>query len=210
VAQIEAVVEDIGVNAAKTGMLYDRAIIETVAATIAKYHLNQLVVDPVMVSRAGSQLVGDEAIASLKSVLLPLATVITPNRYEAQILSGIEINTLEQMKKAAEIIYRLGERSVLIKGGGMTGDLRGVDVFFDGEKELILTGERIQTKNTHGSGCTLSAAITANLAQGKDLVTSVTEAKGYVTNALKYSLNIGKGTGPLGHFFPLLNIEQSK
>ncbi len=207
IAQIQAVVSDIAIDAAKTGMLYNRQIIEAVATQIAEYKLNKLVVDPVMVSRAGSQLIADDAISSFKSVLFPLASIITPNRYEAQILSGFELNTLVDMKQAAEKIYQLAATAVLIKGGGMSGDLWGVDVFFDGNEQLVLTGEQINTKNTHGTGCTLSAAITANLAQGKELVVAITEAKQYVTNSLKYALNIGEGIGPLGHFFPLLNLK---
>jgi hydroxymethylpyrimidine/phosphomethylpyrimidine kinase len=205
IAQIEAVVSDLGVNGTKTGMLLNQGIIEAVTEMVIKYNLAPLVVDPVMVSRAGSQLIADEAIASLKSHLLPLANIVTPNRYEAQILSGLEINNLEDLKKAVRIIAELGAKTVLIKGGGMTGELWGVDIFFDGQSDLVLKTETINTKNSHGTGCTLSAAITANLALGKDLLTSVTEAKIYVTNALKYALNIGQGTGPLGHFFPLLH-----
>ena len=122
----------------------------------------------------------------------------------AQILSNLSIFSLEDMKKAAQIIYNLGAKFVLIKGGGMKDNLQGVDVWFDGKNCEVLTTETIKTKHTHGTGCTLSAAITANLALGKDPFIAVKQAKDYVTNALKYSLEIGKGTGPVGHFFPLL------
>ena len=205
IAQIQAVVEDIGVQAAKTGMLLNQEIIFAVAQQITAYKIENLVVDPVMVSRTGAQLIDDDAIQTLRNTLIPLAAIITPNRYEAQILSGLEITSLAVMQAAAEIIHReLGVKAVLVKGGGMSGSLRGVDVWFDGEHLEILTTKQVETKNTHGTGCTLSAAITANLALGQDLWTSVQIAKEYVTNALTYSLDIGKGQGPVGHFFPLL------
>lgn len=209
IAQIQAVVSDIGVHAIKTGMLLNREIILAVANELQNLGIANLVVDPVMVSRTGAQLIDDNAIQSLRDALIPQAAIITPNRYEAQILSGLEINSLEDMQAAAQVLHQnLGTKAVLVKGGGMSGDLRGVDVWFDGEGWEILRIQQIETKNTHGTGCTLSAAITANLALGKNLWTSVQEAKKYVTSALSYSLNIGAGTGPVGHFFPLLTKEK--
>jgi hydroxymethylpyrimidine/phosphomethylpyrimidine kinase len=205
IAQIQAVVEDIGINAAKTGMLLNQEIIAAVAQQVEALEIHNLVVDPVMVSRTGAQLIDDDAVKTLRDRLIPCSVVVTPNRYEAQILSGLEIDSLDMMKAAAETIQRdLGAKSVLVKGGGMPGDLRGVDVWFDGEKLEILTTKQIDTKNTHGTGCTLSAAIASNLALGYDLLTSVRNAKEYVTTALTYALGIGKGQGPVGHFFPLL------
>jgi hydroxymethylpyrimidine/phosphomethylpyrimidine kinase len=205
VAQIQAVLEDIGVQAAKTGMLLNQEIILAVAQQIAAYKINNLVVDPVMVSRTGAQLIDDNAVQTLRNTLITLASIITPNRYEAQILSGLEITCLADMQAAAAIMHReLGVKAVLVKGGGMSGNLRGVDVWFNGEKLQILRTKQVETKHTHGTGCTLSAAIAANLALGKDLWTAVQAAKEYVTNALTYSLDIGKGQGPVGHFFPLL------
>jgi hydroxymethylpyrimidine/phosphomethylpyrimidine kinase len=205
VAQIEAVFTDIGVQAAKTGMLLNLEIIAAVAQTVETLNINNLVVDPVMVSRTGVQLISDRAIATLRDSLIPKAVIVTPNRYEAQILSGLQIHSLDDMTQAAQIIHRdLGAKTVLVKGGGMAGNLRGVDIWFDGERLETLQTEQIDTKNTHGTGCTLSAAIAANLAQGKDILTAVLQAKQYVTTALKYSLNIGQGQGPVGHFFPLL------
>ncbi|OKH24837.1 bifunctional hydroxymethylpyrimidine kinase/phosphomethylpyrimidine kinase [Hydrococcus rivularis NIES-593] len=202
-AQIEAVMSDIGANVAKTGMLLNREIIETVAEQVEKWQLKQLVVDPVMVSRTGAQLIDDDAIASLRDRLIPKALIVTPNRYEAQLLSGLEINTLEEMKAAAQMVHKLGAGVVLVKGGSMMGEWRGVDVWFDGKHWETLTTETVDTSNTHGTGCTLSAAIAANLALGKDLWNAVEQAKNYVTTALKYALDIGRGTGPVGHFFPL-------
>ncbi|WP_293131497.1 bifunctional hydroxymethylpyrimidine kinase/phosphomethylpyrimidine kinase [Microcoleus sp. bin38.metabat.b11b12b14.051] len=203
-AQIEAVVGDIGVQAAKTGMLLNREIMVVVAAQVRSLNIGNLVVDPVMVSRSGDRLIDDGAIAFLRDNLIPLAAVVTPNRFEAEILSGLEIVCLDDMKAAAQQIYRSGAKAVLVKGGGMAGDLRGIDVWFDGTRLDVLKTETVDTANTHGTGCTLSAAIAANLALGKDLFTSVTLAKNYVTTALKYALDIGEGQGPVGHFFPLL------
>ena len=203
-AQLEAVVGDISIGAAKTGMLLNRAIIQTVADQVQRWQMTNLVVDPVMVSRTGAQLIDDAAIATLRSALIPLAAVLTPNRYEAQILAGMPVTTLDEMKEAAERIHQLGSGAVLVKGGGMAGELRGVDVWFDGTRLELLTTEPVNTNHTHGTGCTLSAAIAANLALGDDRWTATQRAKNYVTMALKYSLAIGKGQGPVGHFFPLL------
>jgi hydroxymethylpyrimidine/phosphomethylpyrimidine kinase len=207
VAQMQAVAEDIGVQAAKTGMLLNKEIIGAVAKQVELLQIENLVVDPVMVSRAGAQLIDDEAVKILRETLLPLAVLVTPNRYEAQILTGIEINSLDEMKLAAEYIHQhLAVKAVLVKGGGMTGQERGTDVWFDGKTLEIITAQRVNTKNTHGTGCTLAAAITANLARGENLFTAVQKAKDYVTVALTYALDIGKGTGPVGHFYPLLQI----
>jgi hydroxymethylpyrimidine/phosphomethylpyrimidine kinase len=208
VAQIEVVASDLKARAIKTGMLLNREIIIAVAEQIDKWNLTPLIVDPVMVSRTGAQLIDDRAVASLANILIPKAAIVTPNRYEAQLLSGLEINTIEQMKQAAAKIHQLGAATVLVKGGSMPGALKGVDVWFDGNDWQILTTTVVYTKNTHGTGCTLSAAIAANLALGKDLFIAVREAKNYVTTALKYALDIGAGNGPVGHFFPLLTTEK--
>ncbi|MBD0268247.1 MAG: bifunctional hydroxymethylpyrimidine kinase/phosphomethylpyrimidine kinase [Cyanobacteria bacterium Co-bin8] len=204
-AQIQAVVEDIGVGAAKTGMLLNQPIMAAVADALQALKIHQLVVDPVMVSRSGAQLIDDDAIATLRQSLVPLATVLTPNRYEAQILSGFEIHTLEDMQAAAQAIYQQGPKAVLVKGGGMAGDLRGVDVWFDGQQPIILKTETVETTNTHGTGCTLSAAIAANLALGFTGLEAVERAKHYVTQALHHALSLGSGQGPVGHFYPLLS-----
>lgn len=203
-AQIAAVVQDIGVQAVKTGMLLNSTIITAVAQQVGEKQLPNLVVDPVMVSRTGSQLIADEAILALRECLIPLATVLTPNRYEAQILSALEIDTLERMQSAAQRIFTLGAKAVLVKGGGMQGELRGVDVWFDGDRLEVLKTETIDTTHTHGTGCTLSAALAANLALGHAPLAAVKAAKAYVTSALRYPLQLGQGQGPIGHFFPLL------
>lgn len=203
-AQIQAVVTDIGVDAVKTGMLLNQEIIEAVAEQISLLGLKNLVVDPVMVSRTGAKLLNDNAIATIKTLLIPQSAIATPNRYEAEILSDLTINTLQDMQNAAQVIYKLGAKAVLVKGGGMEGDLKGVDVWFDGENLETLKTEVIDTKNTHGTGCTLSAAITANLALGKPPLLAVIQAKDYLTQALKFNLAIGQGQGCVGHYFPLL------
>ncbi|MEL6163240.1 MAG: bifunctional hydroxymethylpyrimidine kinase/phosphomethylpyrimidine kinase [Cyanobacteria bacterium J06628_3] len=203
--QIKAVCEDIGVQAAKTGMLLNQEIIATVVKQIDTLQIPNLVVDPVMVSRTGAQLIDDEAVKTLRDSLIPLATVLTPNRYEAQILSGLEIKSLNDMKAAAQTIHeKLKVKAVLVKGGGMQGSLRGIDIWFDGKNLETLFTQLVATKNTHGTGCTLSAAIAANLARGDSLFKAARQAKEYVSYALNNALDIGKGQGPVGHFFPLL------
>lgn len=204
VAQMQAVVDDIGVQATKTGMLLNQATIAAVAKQVEGLNLGNLVVDPVMVSRTGAQLIDDSAISALRETLIPQALIVTPNRYEAQILSGLQIQSLDEMRIAAQHIYQLGAKAVLVKGGGMQGKLRGVDIWFDGSRWETLQTSMVETHNTHGTGCTLSAAIAANLALGKDLFSAVTAAKNYVTTALTYAFNLGQGQGPVGHFFPLL------
>jgi hydroxymethylpyrimidine/phosphomethylpyrimidine kinase len=204
-AQFETVMIDMRIGAIKTGMLLNQEIIKTVAKKLVAFGFGNVVVDPVMVSRTGAQLIDDDAVKTMGEMLIPLAAIATPNRYEAQILAGMEIHTLEDMQAAAQRIYKLGARSVLVKGGGMSGDLKAVDVWFDGDRLEVLRTEVIETIHTHGTGCTLSAAIAANLALGKSRFQSVVDAKNYVTEALKYALAIGKGQGPVGHFFPLLN-----
>jgi len=203
VAQIQAVVQDISVQAVKTGMLLNQDIIAAVAEQIAVLGIEKIVIDPVMVSRTGAQLIDDAAVATLRDDLIPLASVVTPNRYEAQLLSGLKIHTLDDMKAAAQNLYRQGAKAVLVKGGGMVGDLRGVDVWFDGQRLETLATASVDTNNTHGTGCTLAAAIAANLTLGNDLLTSVRQAKEYVTIALKHAYTIGKGPGPVGHWFAL-------
>ncbi len=204
VAQIEAVTSDLDVRATKTGMLLNREIIAAVSAHLESAGLANLVVDPVMVSRAGDKLIDDEAIELLRRELLPQAKILTPNVYEARLLAEMEIKTAEDMKAAARKIQSLGPAIVIVKGGGLSGDLRGVDVWFDGKQMEVLATEFVDTPNNHGTGCTFSSAIAANLAKGIEPLVAARAAKEYVTNALKHSLSIGKGKGPVGHFYPLL------
>ncbi|MCK4817558.1 bifunctional hydroxymethylpyrimidine kinase/phosphomethylpyrimidine kinase, partial [bacterium] len=197
--QIEAVMEDIGVNAAKTGMLSNSNIIETVADKIGKYHLEKLVTDPVMVAKSGSPLLEEEAKATLIKTLLPLVYIITPNIFEAEIISGISIKSIKDAEKAATLIYEKGPKNVLMKGGHLS-TRKAIDILFDGNEYHYYESERIDTKNTHGTGCTLSAAITAGLAKGFDVRHAIEIAKDYINRAIKDApLNIGKGHGPLFH-----------
>jgi hydroxymethylpyrimidine/phosphomethylpyrimidine kinase len=199
-AQVEAVASDIGVGATKTGMLVNTDIISTVARLARTVSLGPLVVDPVMVSRAGSRLIDDEAVDALRQHLLPLAAIATPNRYEAQLLAGLELHTLEDMREAARRIHRLGPRAVLVKGGGMPGTLRGTDVWFDGHHWETLEVPPVDTLNTHGTGCTLSAAIAAHLALGAQPLEATRRAKAYITTALQHPLALGQGRGPFTRF----------
>ncbi|NVJ20520.1 bifunctional hydroxymethylpyrimidine kinase/phosphomethylpyrimidine kinase [Myxococcus sp. AM011] len=202
-AQLDAVAEDLGVGAVKTGMLVNADIISVVAWRLKALKLGPLVVDPVMVSRAGARLIDDSAVGALKEHLLPLADVVTPNRHEAELLAGMELNTLEDMKEAARRIHQLGPRAVLVKGGGMAGELRGLDVWFDGERLETLFLRAVKTHNTHGTGCTLSAAIAAWLALGQSPWEATRRAKAHVTSALEHPLALGRGHGPFSHFSPL-------
>lgn len=203
-AQFEAVVNDITVDALKTGMLFNQEIISTVAECIKSWGGTNIVIDPVMVSRTGAQLIDDSAVEAMKRDLFPQALVLTPNIYEAQLLSGISIGCVDDMKKAAAKIYDLGARHILIKGGAASGKNKAVDVFFDGQEYTIFSLKAVDTVNNHGTGCSLGAAITAHLALRKPLLGAIASAKEYVTNALEYSLEIGSGCGPIGHFFPII------
>lgn len=203
IAQIDAVTEDFQVGSAKLGMLLTEPIISAVADRLRKCALNNLVVDPVMVSRSGDKLIDDPAIETLRKKILPLADVLTPNIFEAQLLTGVLIKSVEDMKVAAEKLCSLGPSNVLIKGGALAENPNAADVWSNGESSQVITTERIKTKNTHGAGCTLSAAIAANLALDLDPHSATIAAKNYVTEALQNSLSIGNGNGPLGHWFEL-------
>jgi hydroxymethylpyrimidine/phosphomethylpyrimidine kinase len=153
-----------------------------------------------MVAKGGDPLLQPEAVATLRSVLLPLAEVVTPNLPEAEVLTGEQIRSLEDMRQAARMIRALGPRNVVVKGGHHTGDA-AVDVFFDGERFIELTGPRIETQHTHGTGCTFSAAITAYLARGSSVEEAVRGAKEFITQAIAHAPGIGHGHGPVGHFY---------
>ena len=206
--QIDAVASDIGINAAKLGMLLNAEIMEAVSDRIAAHLIDSLTIDPVMVSRTGAILIDEAAIAVLRDRLIPQAAIVTPNRYEAQILSGTDIHDLETMQRAAQKIYDLGAKAVLVKGGSMPGAECGIDVWFDGDRLEILRTETIDTRHSHGTGCTLSAAIAAIAAcDGGDALEIARRAKTFVTHALRHSLPIGSGQGPVGHFYPLLDTR---
>ena len=194
VGQIEACVSDIGCDAVKTGMLANAAIIEVVAAAISGQKLGPLVVDPVMIAKSGARLLKLDAIEVLKTKLLPLATVVTPNLHEAGALTGREIKTLAQMEEAAQAIRELGPENVVVKGGHLQNV--AADVLYDGREFTEFRRERIDTRNTHGTGCIFASAIAASLAHGKTVRESVTAAKDLITAAIRASLAIGKGYGP--------------
>jgi hydroxymethylpyrimidine/phosphomethylpyrimidine kinase len=205
-AQIDAVAGDIGVDSAKTGMLASAEIVESVADAMAAHDITKLVVDPVFVSKHRDRLLAPEAVDALKTKLLPLALVITPNLYEAGALLGRDqIETLDDMKEAAVELGSFGSRSVLLKGGHLPGD-RAVDVFWDGTRCTELAGPRYDTSDTHGTGCALSAAIAAFLARGEDLSGAVAEGKRFVSGAIRRSLRLGKGFGPVNPGWELLEI----
>src|SRR5208337_2144986 len=178
----------------KTGMLASTAIIDAVAATISGHKLGPLVVDPVMIAKSGAPLLKPDAIAALKNKLLPLAAVVTPNLHEAGALTGREIKTLAQMKEAARAIHDLGPKNVVVKGGHLE-DV-AADLLYDGREFTEFHSERIDTKDTHGTGCAFASAIAANLAHKKTVLESVTAAKDFITAAIRGGLRIGSGHGP--------------
>ncbi len=201
-AQIDAVVDDIGVDGLKTGMLASAPIIAAVADRIRHWKLLPvLVVDPVMVAKSGDQLLRADAVRALVQDLLPLAAVVTPNIPEAEVIVGHAIRTDADVRAAAREIVRLGPHAVVMKGGHRPGD--PTDLFFDGTRELRLEEKRIETSSTHGTGCTFSAAIAARLALGDDLVDAVRAAKAYLTGALRHATPLGAGHGPLAHDWAL-------
>jgi len=197
--QIDMVMEDIGADSAKTGMLSNTEIIKIVACKVKKYKIERLVVDTVIISKTGTRLLKEDAQDTLINELLPLALVVTPNVLEAKIISGRKIKNLEDAKCAAAIIHKKGVKFVLIKGGHLPGK-RAVDILFDGKRFRYYSSEKINTKNTHGTGCTYSAAICAALSKGLDVYRAIEVAKNYITQAIKKApSNIGKGHGPLYH-----------
>ncbi|MDP4133411.1 MAG: bifunctional hydroxymethylpyrimidine kinase/phosphomethylpyrimidine kinase [Bacillota bacterium] len=203
--QIDAVFEDIEVDGVKVGMLSGKETMKAVAEKLREYKPKTVVIDPVMVAKGGYALMQSDALETLKKEIIPLSTLLTPNIPESETITGMKIEAIEDMKAAAKKIHEMGAENVLIKGGHLEGD--ALDILFDGKKYYSFTNKRINTKNTHGTGCTLSSAITANLANGMDLPKAVEEAKKYVTQAIKYSLNIGRGHGPTNHFFEFYNMK---
>ena len=201
VAQIDAVTADMTVAAAKTGMLATLAIVEAVADAASRWPIPFLVVDPVMVAKGGGRLLAPDAEQACVDRLFPLATVVTPNLPEAEALLGHPVRTLEDMRAAAREMHARGARAVVIKGGHLPGD--AVDVFFDGTRMEELRAARIDTVNTHGTGCTFAAAIAARLALGHDLRDAVHGAKEYLTEAIRGAYAVGRGHGPVDHLHPL-------
>lgn len=194
--QIRRVAEDMGINSGKTGMLYSAEIIKAVAEEVSRWGF-PLVVDPVMIAKSGAPLLKPEAEEALKRSLLPVATVITPNRFEAERLAQMEIKNIEDAKEAAKRISTLGPEAVVVKGGHIEVRGESIDVLYYRGEYITLNAPRIETRATHGTGCSFSAAIAAHLARGEDVISAVKLAKKFITEAIKFGLNIGRGAGPV-------------
>ncbi len=201
-AQINAVFNDFKVLAVKTGMLSSKRVVQGVSRLLKKRQVHHLVVDPVLVSKGGTPLLKQDALSILKSDLIPMAELVTPNIDEAERLSGVEIKHIKDAEEAARVIFNLGCRAVLIKGGHLRQD-RGEDLLYYGKKMRHLRGEWIDSPHTHGTGCVYSAAIAAHLALGRTLSDATRKAKCYVTEAIRHGLALGHGQGPVDPFFSL-------
>ncbi len=199
VAQIDSIMSDIGADAAKTGMLASAPIVRLVAEKVRSLAIPNLVVDPVMLAKSGDALLAPEAQEAVRTVLLPVALVVTPNLPEAEALTGRRIETLEAMRTAARDLHGMGVRWVVVKGGHLPFEGDAIDIVFDGRDYTELRSPRFPTTNTHGTGCTFAAAITAGLAKGRDPLAAITRAKQYVSRAIETSLAIGHGHGPTNH-----------
>lgn len=199
--QIHAVFEDIPVDAVKVGMLSNASTMHAVVQALQQYRPDKLVVDPVMVAKGGCALMEESALETLIRVVLPMTLLLTPNIPEAECIASMKITNLEGMKWAAQKICDMGAKHVLVKGGHSAGDAD--DLLFDGSEFYLFSTKRIPTKNTHGTGCTFSAAIAANLAKGQNVQDAVSGAKRYITMAIEHALPIGKGHGPTHHFYEL-------
>lgn len=200
-AQIDAIFEDIAVDAVKVGMLSSPDIMQAVADKLKEYNAINVVIDPVMYAKNGCPLMDPSAINAYITTIVPLAYILTPNIPEAEAISGIKIDNAADVEQACKIIHGMGCRYVLIKGGHAQGD--PIDVLYDGSEYEYFAHKRINTKNTHGTGCTLSSAIASNLALGMSISEAVKLAKEYVTTAITHALEIGKGNGPTNHFYEL-------
>jgi hydroxymethylpyrimidine/phosphomethylpyrimidine kinase len=200
IAQIEAVASDLGAHAVKTGMLATAAIVEAVAATIASLELPQVVVDPVMVAKGGDRLLEEAAVNAIRLELLPLAHVVTPNIPEAEVLAGVRITSVDGMREAGLRILDLGPRVVMVKGGHLDGP-ESIDVVCTRTGSYEIRGARIASRSTHGTGCTLASAIAANLALGMEDRDAIEAARAYLTGAIQHAPGLGRGHGPLNHFW---------
>ncbi|MCL0100012.1 bifunctional hydroxymethylpyrimidine kinase/phosphomethylpyrimidine kinase [Dehalococcoidia bacterium] len=198
-AQIDSVLSDIGTDVVKTGMLSSAAIIKVVADKLKEYEIKELVVDPVMVAKGGDRLLQEEATETLRSTLIPLAKVVTPNRYEAEVIVGHEVKDLDDARDAAKEIVDMGANVVVVKGGHIDGP--ATDILFDGKEFRAFTAPRLVTTNTHGTGCTFASATAAGLAKGMSIRESVGAAKKYITEAIRNAFPMGHGHGPLNHFY---------
>jgi hydroxymethylpyrimidine/phosphomethylpyrimidine kinase len=198
-AQLEAVISDIGADAAKTGMLANAAIVEAVAAAVQDLEIPLLVVDPVMIAKSGDRLLDDEAVGAMTSELLRQAFLVTPNVPEAEALAGMTISTDDDRREAARRIVDLGAKAVVIKGGHLpSADI--VDLLFDGRRYVEFRSERVPGTSTHGTGCTFAAAVTAHLALGHPLEQAIPQAQAYIADAIRHAPGLGRGHGPMDHF----------
>jgi hydroxymethylpyrimidine/phosphomethylpyrimidine kinase len=196
--QLRSVLEDFGADAAKCGMLSTAPIIEAVAATLGEHPIEKLIVDPVMMAKSGDSLLYPDAREALIGRILPLALVVTPNLPEAEVLAGMPVETRADMEEAARRIHALGPRYVLVKGGHLKGE--ALDVLWSGREFTAFSTPRVESPNTHGTGCTFSAAITAGLSRGQALGDAIRDAKAYVTKAIRLGFTLGRGVGQLRHF----------
>ncbi len=197
--QIQTIAEDIKIDSAKTGMLFSKDVVEAVCEAVKDFKIKNLVIDTVFKSKNNKDLLSKDAMEIFISKLLPLSTVITPNVPEAEVIADMKIENLEDMKKAAKKIQKINKGFVVLKGGHLPFGDKTVDVVYNGRDFLLLEYPFVKTKNTHGTGCTYSAAITANLAKGLPVLKSVRIAKAYLHGAIENALEIGKGKGPLNH-----------
>lgn len=198
--QIDSIGSDLGTDALKTGMLFSAEIIEAVSEKIKQYHWEKVVIDPVMIAKGGASLLQDAAVHAMKNKLLPLAYVITPNIPEAEVLTGISIASQQDKKDACKILIEFGVKNVVIKGGHDLDEAQSTDLLFDGKDFYSFQTKRFATKNTHGTGCTFSAAMTAELAKGKAIHDAVSTAKDFISAAIEDDLGIGGGHGPTNHW----------
>ncbi|MGQ9718973.1 MAG: bifunctional hydroxymethylpyrimidine kinase/phosphomethylpyrimidine kinase [Nitrososphaerales archaeon] len=203
-AQIEALTRDIDIDAVKTGMLHTREIVGTVAEEIGRQNFT-LVIDPVMATKSGVSLLEEDAKSAMIKSLLPLATIVTPNSVEAEMISGIKIETVDDAKDAAKKIVELGAKAVLIKGGHAFSDKEALDLLYLNGKFKVFEAKRIKTKKTHGAGCSFAAAIVAELAKGRNITDAVEKAKNFITRAIRFGFNIGHGFGPVNPMAHLYN-----
>lgn len=207
-AQIDAVFEDITVDAVKIGMVSVPETIAIIAERLIHYKASPIVLDPVMISKSGYALLQPEAQSALVERLLPLATIITPNIPEAEVLTGLTIESLADMEKACRKLADMGIKATLLKGGHRTED--ATDIFYDGKTFTRLPSQRINTKNTHGTGCSLSSALAAHLALGEPLLEAVKAAKQYVHEGILYAEDLGHGWGPINHFYKLYGLDKQE
>ncbi|MFC1839407.1 bifunctional hydroxymethylpyrimidine kinase/phosphomethylpyrimidine kinase [Thermodesulfobacteriota bacterium] len=204
--QIKSVIDDIGADAVKTGMLVNPEIVKVVADVIREYNLDNVVVDPVMIAKSGDSLLSEEACKTVIDELVPLSTVVTPNIHEAEVMLDMSITSLEDMKEAGKKIRKMGCKYVVIKGGHMDEGEKATDVVYNGEEYFLLSEPRYETRNCHGTGCTFSSAITAGLAKGYPVLRAIQQAKAFISMAIKEGIEIGSGHGPTNHFTGMKTI----